>query len=117
MFCKNCGEQISDNAVVCIKCGVAVGNNAAQKPAGVNSSDAPSFGFAVLGFLWPLLGLILYLIWNKEYPQKAKSCGKGALIGFITNIIIGIIFSILMFTVGIDFLNEFLKNYANFVIL
>lgn len=32
MFCKNCGAQIDDNAVVCTSCGVAVNdsfNNAA----------------------------------------------------------------------------------------
>lgn len=26
MFCKNCGAEISDNAVVCMKCGVLVGD-------------------------------------------------------------------------------------------
>ena len=24
MFCKNCGQEIADNAVVCVNCGVAV---------------------------------------------------------------------------------------------
>ena len=24
MFCQNCGAEINDNAVVCIKCGCAV---------------------------------------------------------------------------------------------
>lgn len=26
MFCKNCGAAVSDNAVVCMKCGVLVGD-------------------------------------------------------------------------------------------
>ena len=46
--------------------------------------DAPNAGFAVLSFFFPLVGLILYLVWNDQYPLKAKSCGKGALIGVIT---------------------------------
>lgn len=25
MFCRNCGNEIADNAAVCVKCGVAVG--------------------------------------------------------------------------------------------
>ena len=27
MFCKNCGAEIDDKAVICVKCGAAVGNN------------------------------------------------------------------------------------------
>ncbi len=46
--------------------------------------DAPNAGFAVLSFFFPIVGLILYLVWNDQYPLKAKSCGKGALIGVIT---------------------------------
>lgn len=26
MFCRNCGNQMDNNAAVCVKCGVAVGN-------------------------------------------------------------------------------------------
>ncbi len=26
MFCRNCGNQMDDQAVVCVKCGVAAGN-------------------------------------------------------------------------------------------
>ena len=27
MFCKNCGAEISENAVICVKCGCAVNND------------------------------------------------------------------------------------------
>ncbi len=53
--------------------------------------DAPSTGIAVASFFIPLLGLILYLTWNSTYPQKAKSAGKGALVGFIVNTIVSIV--------------------------
>ena len=26
-FCSNCGEQIDEKAVICVKCGVPVGNS------------------------------------------------------------------------------------------
>ncbi|MBS7297715.1 MAG: zinc-ribbon domain-containing protein [Eubacteriales bacterium] len=26
MYCKNCGEQLNDNQVICVKCGVKVGD-------------------------------------------------------------------------------------------
>lgn len=76
MYCKNCGKEINDNAVACPECGAATDNFKAV-------NDARSGGFAFLCFLFPLIGLILYLVWHGEYPLKAKSCGKGALIGVI----------------------------------
>ena len=55
-----------------------------------NENDSPSIGFAILCFLIPLLGLILYLVWKDDYPLKAKSCGKGAIIGVVASIVLGI---------------------------
>lgn len=49
MFCKNCGTQIDDNAVVCTNCGVAV-NDA------FNNSVAGSKNKIVAGILALLLG-------------------------------------------------------------
>lgn len=76
MYCKNCGAQIDDRAVICPKCGVSVKNTALD--------DAPNMGFFLLGFFIPLAGLILFIALNSKYPLRAKSAGKGALIGFIT---------------------------------
>ena len=33
MFCKNCGQQMVDQAVVCVKCGCAAGAGAVQLTA------------------------------------------------------------------------------------
>jgi len=54
-------------------------------------NDAPSFGFAFLSFLFPLIGFILFRVWNNSSPQKAKSCGKGAYIGIFVGVALGII--------------------------
>ncbi len=91
MFCKNCGKEIDDKACVCPHCGVGVGNNATVAP-----DDAPSAGFAVLCFFIPIVGLILYLMWHTTYPQKAKSCGKGAIIGVCVSVGISILSVILV---------------------
>ena len=92
MFCWNCGKEISENAYVCPHCGALIGNKKAQ----VKTDDAPSAGFAVLCFFFPLLGLILYLIWKPEYPLKAASCGKGALIGVIVSVAFSILYVIIV---------------------
>lgn len=75
-YCSKCGKELFDEAVYCPGCGCAA---APQKQA----QDAPNMGFAVLCFFFPLLGLILYLIWKDTMPLRAKSAGKGALIGVI----------------------------------
>lgn len=77
----------------CPKCGVPVKNTVAP-------DDAPSTGFAVLGFLFPIIGLILYLVWKSERPLRAKSAGKGALIGLAVSIIFSILACYIVIAVG-----------------
>jgi hypothetical protein len=90
-FCSKCGAEVNDDAVICVKCGcqIAPTNN-------TNTNDKPSGGFAFLGFLIPVVGLVLYLVWNQTTPLKAKSCGKGALIGFIVSVVFWIIYGIVI---------------------
>ena len=94
MFCKNCGKELDDRAVVCPNCGVALN----EQTAPAASADRPNAGFAVLGFLIPLVGLILYLVWKGTYPLKAKSCGKGALISVIVYVAL-FVFYIIFFMI------------------
>ena len=58
--------------------------------------DAPSVGYAVLGFFIPVVGLILYLMWKDQTPLRARSAGKGALISVIVNVALTIIFVIVI---------------------
>lgn len=97
MYCKNCGNPLDQNAVFCGNCG--------WKEKEIRE-DKPNFGFALLGFFFPLVGLILYLVYENETPKRAKSAGKGALSGFITSIVIGIIIAILYFVFAFSFLNK-----------
>ncbi|MCH5164207.1 MAG: zinc ribbon domain-containing protein [Clostridiales bacterium] len=80
MYCTNCGNEVSDKADVCIKCGCAI-KKAPQ--TGPKEDDAPNIGYALLGFFFPVVGLVLFLIWHDDYPLRAKSAGKGALISAI----------------------------------
>ena len=91
MFCSKCGKEVNDEAVVCVHCGCAIEN---RKACVTSSNDAPNTGLAVLGFFIPLVGLILYMIYKDTAPLKAKSAGKGALIGFCVGIVFSIIYSV-----------------------
>lgn len=91
MYCKNCGRIVDDTSSYCNNCGARIDN---KSNANV-SEDSSSFGFAILGFFIPIVGLILFLIYEGKKPKRAKSAGKGALIGFITKIVLSIILVIL----------------------
>ena len=52
-----------------------------------------------LCLLFPLLGLVLYLMWKEEKPQAANECGKFALYGVGISLglfILSFIFSMVM---------------------
>lgn len=89
-FCQKCGKELVDEAVVCPGCGCSQG---AATPA---TEDSSSFGWALLGFCIPVVGLILYLVWKDSTPLKAKSAGKGALISVIVSVVFYIIYFVII---------------------
>ena len=97
-YCGNCGNELHDQAVVCPSCGHAAATPAtAATPAA--KPDASNFGFAFLGFCFPIVGLILWLVWKDSTPLKAGSAGKGALAGVIASVIGYIIYFVVIFLI------------------
>ena len=109
-YCTKCGTQLADDAKFCSSCGTAqstayssqyrYNDQPISKPSAPVVNDGKSFGFALLGFFVPLVGLILYLIWKDDTPLRAKSAGKGALAGAILGVIF-IIALIVLFAVTV----------------
>ena len=91
MQCNNCGKILDDTSSYCNNCGARLDNSSKTNVP----EDRSSFGFAVLGFFIPIVGLILFLIYEGKKPKRAKSAGTGALIGFITKIVLSIILTFL----------------------
>lgn len=60
-----------------------------------NVVDNGGFGWGLLGFCIPIVGLILFLVWKGDKPKTAKAAGMGALI----SVIIGVVLYVLMFVV------------------
>lgn len=79
-YCKNCGAQIDDRAVICPKCGVAQNNTPAVK-------DNGGFWWGTLGCCIPLVGLILFLVWKDTKPKTSKAAGIGALVSVIAVVV------------------------------
>lgn len=72
-FCSHCGREVFPQAVVCPNCGCSVREEEA---------DVPNTGLNVRAFLFPIVGLILYLVYHDKAPNKAHKIGLFALIGF-----------------------------------
>ena len=95
MYCRNCGAEIDDKAVICPKCVVA------QNDVQTAGADNGGFGWGLLGFCIPLVGLILFLVWKDTKPKTSKAAGKGALISVIVSAVLYVILVILGIGAGI----------------
>ena len=96
-FCSNCGKEIDDETDFCPNCGTRVIKTEKQTEVKVQTTpEENTTGFAVIGFLFPMVGLILWAVWKKSNPKRSKSTIKGTLIGFA----VGIVLSILLAVIG-----------------
>ncbi len=123
MFCTSCGKEFQNDMNFCPYCGAPAMKNEQntqqynnsqnyyqqpygneqyygnQPPYGYNApnpKDVPSAGFNALAFFFPIVGLILYLVWKDETPKRAKAIGKWALISVVAGFVIYILMIIAM---------------------
>lgn len=82
-YCQNCGRQVREKQDVCLNCG---------KRLNVDTGDS---SWGLLGFFIPIVGLILYIVWNEDKPRTAKMAGKGALTAVALSIMLFTIFFII----------------------
>ncbi len=59
-----------------------------------------TIGYAILGFLLPLVGLIVFFVIRKNKPKSAKASLIGAIISFVLSIIISVILTVLLIIKG-----------------
>ena len=52
--------------------------------------DTGSAGWGILGFCFPIVGIILYLVWQNDQPLNAKSALNGALISIVIGFVVGL---------------------------
>ena len=83
MFCKHCGNEVNDNAVVCVKCGCSL----KDEPAGINNNTKEWLVVLLLCFFLGGLGVHRFYV-GKTGTGVAQlltcgGCGIWALIDFI----------------------------------
>ena len=70
-YCQYCGSEVQATDLTCSNCGGKLSNNVSKQKTTVE--DTGGFGWGLLGFCIPLVGLILFLVWNGERP-KTQIC-------------------------------------------
>ena len=81
-YCSNCGSEVDNNAVVCIKCGCAIQKDTSPTPV---HTETPKTGlvlgilgivfawlFALVGHVLSIIGIIVGI---KEYKATNKMTG------------------------------------------
>lgn len=102
MYCKNCGCSLPDNATKCENCGAVLSYGFEAGKTNPVKEEKGSVLLWILGFMFPLIGLILYLAMMHSEPKKAKSAGKGALTAFIIYLVFIVIVTISVMVPVID---------------
>ena len=109
--CPNCDADIEDVRKYCPFCGTPIKekiiieepkqykqkfNYGTVEPRIKNyntkSGDNGSAGYWLIGFLFPVIGFILYCVWRKEQPNNAKSCLSGFITAIIVTVVLFVIF-------------------------
>lgn len=102
MYCKNCGCSLPDDATKCENCGAVLSYGFEAGKTNPVKEEKGSVLLGILGFMFPLIGLILYLAMMHSEPKKAKSAGKGALTAFIIYLVFLVIVTISVMIPVID---------------
>lgn len=130
-YCTYCGTCLKDDNCFCPNCGSKCNDNKNSNNSEYTipyerqannfnhkEEDKSNGGLNLISFFLPLVGLILFLIWQDDYPLKAKGCGKWALIGVVTSFVISIVaivfFRIIFGSIWSDFFTRILYEIYNF---
>lgn len=105
MYCSNCGKKLEGEADYCLNCGKKITTDPKKE------IEENTFGWGLLGFLIPLVGLILFLVWKTEKPKASKSAGIGALIGS-AGVVLFVVIIIILFPIIFTFDTYTESNYS-----
>jgi hypothetical protein len=106
MYCSKCGKELRDGEKFCGACGTAVGTNGqnltlpsshyseldpkqfyGNEQYATNLRDSGGWGWWLLGLLLGFVGLILYFVWRRDYPNRARSVLRGFFCGVVAEIV------------------------------
>lgn len=97
MFCKNCGKEIDDKAVVCTYCGVATNK---ELLAPKNQTNVLAIVGFILSFFVAIAGLVCSIL-GKKKAEELNGNGKGLATAGIVISIVSIVASVIYIIVAV----------------
>ncbi len=106
-FCPDCGAARVGAGKFCAGCGLSFGSPTVSKPSSgaspqflpgsvahdlTNKNDCESSGVFLISFLFPIGGALIWALQHTEYPKRAASASRGALIGLFFGIVLCLMF-------------------------
>lgn len=61
-----------------------------------SAKEGGTAGWGVLGFFFPLVGFILWLVWKDDRPARSRSAGIGCLVAVCLSVFGGILYGIIL---------------------
>lgn len=61
-----------------------------------SAKEGGTAGWGVLGFFFPLVGFILWLVWKDDHPARSRSAGIGCLVAVCLSVFGGILYGIIL---------------------
>ena len=113
MYCEKCGSKNEMTSDFCTNCGNKLNKELSNNTTTIVNSEEENntFGWGVLGFFIPIVGLILFICWKKDRPKASKSAGIGALASIIAKLLLTILIVVITFMIGFSSVKD-LINYT-----
>ncbi len=87
MICKNCGREIDSNQKVCPKCGELLGKKHEKQKNIDTKNISINILVCLMGFLFPIMGIIIYIIANRKQLVNSNALLICSIIGLVFQII------------------------------
>lgn len=102
MFCRKCGKEVSDEAVVCVHCGCMINENTNISKTHSKEMNTSKTGIGILLALFlQLLGLVIGLVMYPEDTVARKTFLKAWIITECVIVGIGILAYVIFIIIAI----------------
>lgn len=89
-YCKECGSAVDERNKYCISCGNPMGP-LSPKIEHHNLEYEGSYAWFIMGFFFPVVGIVLFFVWLHNKRKSSRSALLGSFISIIVSVFLGIL--------------------------